>query len=67
MTIGLKNLNRGIERDNEEAVIGTQLRVQGQATAARIGRQRLEDANRTVSIWFRQALQYFSAPQSLTR
>jgi hypothetical protein len=27
MTFGLKNLTRGVERDNEEAVIGTQLRL----------------------------------------
>jgi hypothetical protein len=37
MTFGLKCLLRGVERDNEEAVIGTQLRFGGQVTAIRAG------------------------------
>jgi hypothetical protein len=59
MTFGLKNLTRGVERDNEEAVIGTQLRFGGQATATRVGWQSLKDANRTASIWFRPLGKYF--------
>jgi hypothetical protein len=59
MTFGLKCLLRGVGRDNEEAVIGTQLPVRGQATATRVGWRSLKDANRTASIWFRQSGKYF--------
>jgi len=40
-------------RDNEEAVIGTQLWL-GIGTAMRVGWRSLRDANRIASIWFQQ-------------
>jgi len=59
LTFGLKYVTRGVGQDNEEAVIGTQLRFGGQATATRVGWQSLKDANRTASIWFRPLGKYF--------
>jgi hypothetical protein len=58
-TFGLKCVTRGVGRDNEEAVIGTQLRFGDKQLATRVGRQSLKDANRTASLWFRQSVKYF--------
>jgi len=55
MPFGLKCATRGVERDNEEAVIGTQLWF-GDKRLPRTGRHSLKDANRTASNWFRQLL-----------
>jgi hypothetical protein len=58
MTFGLKCVPRGVGRDNEEAVIGTQLRF-GTSGCVRVGWQSLKDANCTASVWFRQSVKYF--------
>jgi hypothetical protein len=38
--------------DNEETIIGTQLRLGDGATARRVGRRSQENANRIISVWF---------------
>jgi hypothetical protein len=53
MTFGLKNGLREVERDNEEAVIGTQLWLGDKRLPCASAGQSLKDANRTALIWFR--------------
>jgi hypothetical protein len=60
MTSGLKNGLREVARDNEEAVIGTQLQLRDKRLPC-AGRQSLRDANRTASIWFRRWRNNFDA------
>jgi hypothetical protein len=60
LTFGLKCLIRGVGRDNEEAVIGTQLWFGTSDCHARRPAS-LKDANRIASIWFRQSGKYFDA------